>query len=110
MPLLAVNILYDNDNATIDKNCELYGDLQFSKITSRFNVPREEWIGAYQQLMLQETRSKLPKKLITMCRSSAQLSEFDENLDKYCSKACQKAKDVVDLCKRYHASLKVENW
>lgn len=109
VPLLVVNIIYDNNNATIDKNCELYGDLQFSKITSRFNTGREEWVGAYQQLLMQETRSKLPTNLITMCRSSAHLSEFDENLNEYCLKACQKAKNVVDLCNRYHASLKVEN-
>lgn len=54
-------------------------------------------------LMMRELQSKLPKDLLRMCETSADLSRFDDELHSYVASAHNKVKGLEKLCPRHGA-------
>lgn len=107
-PQLSISIQYENCNETIDRELNLYGALQFTKVTWQADHCDPQYATAKVQLVIQELRSKLPPNFTTIFPTSAHLSELDTNANQYCLNAIQSVNEIFDLCKRRNASLKME--
>lgn len=60
-------------------------------------------------LEVQELKSKLPSNLLPLCSTSAHLSEFDDKMNEYCTKAMNKVKELHAICEKSNALIKEEN-
>lgn len=109
MPEFTAVLLYNEDNNSIEDNLNQYGALKFTKVMPQFCKHHLERTSPLMHLSIQELKSKLPTNLLSLCGFSADLTDFDEKLNKLCVDACNKAKYIQDLCNRHKAFLKIEN-
>lgn len=80
MPVFKVCLIYDPN--TTEKSVETYGALKFMKINRQF-CPKHLEHRKYAVFLLevQELKSKLPSNLLSLCKTSAYLSEFDDKMN-----------------------------
>lgn len=108
--MLAFQVCLVYDPKEIEKHSESYGALKFDHIEYEFC--NEQLKVRYNPIFLLEKReleSKLPRDLTTMCKSSTNLSEFDEKLHGYCVRARQKVKKLKQIWRKNKALIKEEN-
>lgn len=108
MPVFKVCLIYDPN--TNENSVEMYGGLKFTKIIRQF-CPKHMNNRSYAPFLLevQELKSKLPSNLLPLCSTSAYLSEFDDKMNEYCSKAMKKVKELHEICQKSNALIKEEN-
>lgn len=103
-----VCLVYDSDE--VEKHVESYGAVQFDHI--EYDFCKEQLEVRHHPiflLQLRELKSKLPRDLTSMCKSSTNLSEFDEKLHGYCVRARQKVKHLKQIWRKNKALIKVED-
>lgn len=109
--MLAFQVCLVYDPNEIEKHSESYGAIQFDHIEYEFckeqlKVRHESPIFL---LEIRELKSKLPRDLTSMCKSSTHLSKFDENLHGYCVRARQKVKKLREIWRKNKALIKEED-
>lgn len=103
-----VCLVYDSDE--VEMHGESYGAIQFDHIEYEFckeqlSVRRDPIFS----LQIRELKSKLPRDLTPMCKTSTNLSEFDEKLHGYCVRARQKVKRLKQIWRKNKALIKEED-
>lgn len=102
-------MVYDPDE--VEKHSESYGAIQFDYIV--YDFCKEQLKVRHKNpiflLEVQELKSKLPRDLTPMCKSSTNLSEFDEKLHGYCVQARNKVKKLKEIWRKNKALIKEEN-
>lgn len=107
MPAFKVCLIYDP--ATTEKSVEMYGALKFSKINRQFcpNHMNERSYSVFH-LEVQELKAKLPTSLLSLCETSAYLTDFDDKMNEYCVNAQNKVKKIHEICRKTNAQIKEE--
>lgn len=108
--MLAFRVCLVYDENDVEKHAESYGAIQFDHIEYEFCkeqlASRDDPIFLLQ---IQELKSKLPRDLTPMCKTSTNLSEFDEKLHGYCVRARQKVKRLKQIWRKSKAVIKEED-
>lgn len=107
-PFYKVCFIYD-PSAT-DQSVDTCGALKFKKINQQYcPVHLKERTYPVFRLEVQELKSKLPKNLLSMCETSANLCEFDDKLNGFCERAHKKVDELHSICRKTKALIKEEN-
>lgn len=108
MPVFKVCLIYDPN--TTEQSIDVYGALKFTKINRQF-CPKHLSQRNYSVFLLevQELKSKLPSNLLSLCETSAYLSDFDHKMNEYCVKAQNKVNELHRICRKVNALIKEEN-
>lgn len=108
--MLAFRVCLVFDEKEVEKHAESYGAIQFNRIVYEFSKEQLK-VRHCPILLLQirELKSKLPRDLLPMCKTSTNLSEFDEKLHGYCVRARQKVKQLKKIWRKTKALIKEEN-
>lgn len=107
MLVFRVCLVYDPD--VVEKQIESYGAIQFDHI--EYDFCKEQLAVRCDpifSLQIRELKSKLPQDLSPMCKSSTNLSDFDEKMHGYCVRARQKVKKLKQIWRKHKALIKEE--
>lgn len=109
MVVFSVCLIYDSKS--IEKQAESNGAVRFDRIEYQFH---KEQLKVRQQnpiflLEVQELKSKLPRNLAAMCKTSTNLSTFDEKMNAYCVRAREKVQKLKQIWRKNKALIKEED-
>lgn len=104
-----VCLIYDADN--VERHVDSYGAVRFDRIEYEFCKEQMKVRRGNPIFLLEmhELKSKLPRDLTPMCKSSTNLSKFDEKLHGYCVRARQKVNQLKELWRKNKALIKEED-
>lgn len=108
--MLAFRVCLVYDEEKVEKHAESYGAVQFDHIEYEFCKEQlKERRDPIFLLQIRELKSKLPRDLSPMCKTSTNLSEFDEKLHGYCVRARQKVSRLKQIWRKNKALIKEED-